>query len=161
MKLSLAPYQKGHSNALDYCLDAVQSTYTRIPAQWLQSSDLIPEQHPITILYEQTPIGFFILDKSEHKRAYTDNPHALLFRSMSINPSRQGRGLAKETLKTARLRTFIATHLPDADEIVLGVYPQNTAALARYLASGFHDTGRTLMGRSGIQHILSQSLCVV
>lgn len=154
--ITLTPYQNAHHPALTaYRLNPEQAQFTAQPHERL--NDPIPAHaHPITILHHNTPVGFFILDAGPDKTDYSDHPHALLLRSMSINPAYQGQGIAKAAL--AALPDYIRSHHPEHPLIVLGVNTRNHPAHQLYLRSGFRDTGRTYPGIKGLQYILELTL---
>ncbi|MDO4643258.1 MAG: GNAT family N-acetyltransferase [Cardiobacteriaceae bacterium] len=158
MNILLTPWQHEHTSPLNYRLNSVQASFTRTPYEWLLDNGFTATQLPVTILADDVPIGFFILDSGTDKQPYTDNPHALLLRSMSMNPAWQGRGLAKQALAPIKLSALIASRFPEANEIILGVNQRNTPAHRLYLACGFCDTGRTYMGIQELQYVLSLPL---
>lgn len=96
-----------------------------------------------------------MLDQGEDRQKYSDNPQAVLLRSMSIHPDFQGLGIAKQALSHQRLMPLLLHHFPSSHEIVLGVNHLNQRAYAFYLACGFKHTQRELMGIRGKQYILS------
>ncbi|WP_323842672.1 GNAT family N-acetyltransferase [Moraxella sp. Pampa] len=150
--LSLSFYQSQYQSALRYHLDDEQSKFTTLPSKWL-NDDLADKDlvYKIVILLGNLPIGFFVLDGGKDKCAYTNNQCALLLRSMSINPSFQGQGLAKSALLL--LSKFITDNHILCDQIVLGVNHKNIPAQSLYQKVGFIDTGRTLVGIKGVQYI--------
>lgn len=150
--LSLSLHQDHHQSALRYQLSDEQSQFTALPSDWFNDTKV----HRIVILWDNEPIGFFVLDGGDDKYAYTDNQHTLLLRSMSINPAFQGQGLAKSALLI--LPIFIMDNDILCHQIVLGVNHKNTKAQSLYQKTGFIDTGRTLMGMKGVQYIYELSI---
>lgn len=153
--IQLLPYKTSHQKALfAYTLSAEQMKFTALPEQTLQRIKERADgmKHPITILYQQFPIGFFVLDESHDKLEYTDNPNALLFRSLSLNPNYQGKGLGKQAILS--VDTYARIHFPNANEIVLGVNFKNKNTYQLYLKCGYVDEGKTNEGFQGKQHIL-------
>ncbi|WP_345840750.1 hypothetical protein [Bacillus sp. P14.5] len=56
------------------------------------------------------------------------------------------------------LPSFVLEHFPETSEIVLAVNERNSAARTLYMKSGFKDNGKKLMGRKGLQSILTYKL---
>lgn len=151
-KVSLEPYASRHQNKLNYELDDMQSLYTRLPSAWFGVDDTAVNR--VVIVYDGRAVGFFVLDGGDDKYNYTDNPKALLLRSMSLNPAYQGLGLS--ALALAELARFYQSHVKQADnynQIVLGVNHDNIAAQRVYEKVGFVKVARTFMGRSGEQYV--------
>ena len=143
--ITLKPYHPDHYPALTaYRLNASQQVFTAMPGEWLDGDRTLDrDKLAITIFAGTEIVGFFILDSGADLRHYSDNPHALLLRSMSIAPAQQGKGYARAALGAARLHPLLRAHFPDGGEIVLGVNHANHAAIALYQRCGFSDSGRT------------------
>lgn len=158
--ITLAPCRVEHYPALiAYQLTGEQAEFSRPPSDWLSGN--IPfgaAPLAVTILLDDEPIGFFVLDSGAGRDDYSANPHAVLLRSMSLNPRHQGNGYARTALVPATLDAFIRAHLPACDEIVLGVHHANRAAVRLYQRVGFADTGRTYDGLKGLQFIYHRVL---
>ena len=156
-KVSLEPYASRHQDELNYELDDVQSLYTVLPSAWFDGThdgagDVAVNR--VAIMYDERAVGFFVLDGGDDKYNYTDNPKALLLRSMSLNPAYQGLGLS--ALALTGLARFCQSHVKQADsynQIVLGVNHDNIAAQKVYEKVGFARVERTFMGRSGVQYV--------
>ncbi|UNU73104.1 GNAT family N-acetyltransferase [Moraxella nasovis] len=97
-----------------------------------------------------------MLDFGQDKFCYTDNPNALLLRSMSVNPIYQG--YAKQALDKALLTAFCKAYVPKCDEIVLGVNHANVTAQKVYEKVGFKKCQRTYLGQAGVQFVYSLAL---
>ena len=156
--ITLKPYHPDHYPALTaYRLNASQQAFTAMPGEWLDGDRTLErDKLAITIFADAEIVGFFILDSGADLRHYSDNPHALLLRSMSIAPAQQGKGYARAALGAARLHPLLRAHFPDGDEIVLGVHHANHAAITFYQRCGFSDSGRTYMGVKGLQYIYTR-----
>ena len=156
--ITLKPYHPDHYPALTaYRLNASQQVFTAMPGEWLDGDRTLDrDKLAITIFAGTEIVGFFILDSGADLRHYSDNPHALLLRSMSIAPAQQGKGYARAALGAARLHPLLRAHFPDGDEIVLGVHHANHAAITFYQRCGFSDSGRTYMGVKGLQSIYTR-----
>ena len=158
--IALAPCRVEHYPALTaYQLSGEQAEFSRPPSDWLSGNIAFSAaQLAVTILRGDEPIGFFVLDSGAGRDAYSANPHAVLMRSMSLNPRHQGNGYARTALVPATLDAFIRAHFPACDEIVLGVHHANRAAVRLYQRVGFADTGRTYDGLKGLQFIYHRVL---
>ena len=154
-RITLAPCRGEHYPALTaYQLTGEQAEFSRPPSDWLSGNIAFSAaQLAVTILRGDEPIGFFVLDSGAGRDDYSANPHAVLLRSMSLNPRHQGNGYARTALVPATLDAFIRAHFPACDEIVLGVHHANRAAVRLYQRVGFADTGRTYDGLKGLQFI--------
>ena len=130
-RITLAPCRVEHYPALTaYQLTGEQAEFSRPPTDWLSGNIAFSAaQLAVTILRGDEPIGFFVLDSGAGRDDYSANPHAVLLRSMSLNPRHQGNGYARTALVPATLDAFIRAHFPACDEIVLGVLPTPAAPM--------------------------------
>ena len=154
--ITLERYRDTHRAALTaYHLRGEQAQYSVSPEHWLQHNPPFnTAQCGVTILHAGEAVGFLVLDCGEDRANYSDNPHAVLLRSMSIAPTAQGKGYARAALQPALLDKLIRAELPaDINEIVLGVNHANHSAIRLYQQSGFNDSGRTYEGLKGTQYI--------
>ena len=94
--ITLATCRAAHHAALTaYRLPGVQGDYSRPPSDWLNGNmDFGTARRAVTVLRDGEPVGFFILDGGNDREDYSANPHAVLLRSMSLNPHYQGNGYA-------------------------------------------------------------------
>ncbi|MGC4379357.1 GNAT family N-acetyltransferase [Fictibacillus sp. Mic-4] len=127
-----------------------QEQFTAMPTSTLEKAE---GKHPVVIVNENKPVGFFVLHSSSRVREYTYNPQAMLLTAFSINHAEQGKGYAKKGLEL--LRSFISEQFPGCNEVVLAVNKRNIPAQKLYEKVGYQDTGRRKMGRIGEQLILS------
>ena len=83
--------------ALLYSLPKEQMRFTALPTETFERLKSRTDNYakPITILLDNEPIGFFVLDYGEDKLELTNNKNSLLIRSLSINPVYQGKGYGK------------------------------------------------------------------
>ncbi|STY87262.1 Uncharacterised protein [Moraxella ovis] len=104
--ITLAPLSSTHQNELSYEPGDEQIQFTVLPKDWLD--DERADAYKAVILDDDLHqvVGFFVLDIGQDKYRYTDNPNAVLLRSMSINPVFQGKGYAKRALEFNRLKNF-------------------------------------------------------
>ena len=63
-----------------------QVQFTAHPKEAL---NVVEGQHPIVILADGHPVGFFILHATERVKEYTSNPHAMPLTTLSIDHRRQ------------------------------------------------------------------------
>ncbi|OPA75210.1 GNAT family N-acetyltransferase [Paenibacillus selenitireducens] len=153
-QVELQLYSSAHDEQLKrFSLPQEQEQFTALPIEMLE---VHPEKHPVVILSEQVPVGFFVLHASDQVKEYTDNPHAMLLTSFSINFTQQGKGLARRGLE--QLRPFVRHQFLGCDEIVLAVNQKNIPAQKLYEKIGFQDTGRRKIGPLRKQYIMSLSI---
>ncbi|WP_345767294.1 GNAT family N-acetyltransferase [Chryseobacterium endophyticum] len=143
---------------VNYELDESQSQYTSSAANALKriADRNTGLEFPVTIFHNGIPRGFFTLDFGEDKMELTDNPDSVLLRSLSINPEMQGNGIGKAAM--IMIDDFVHEHFRDCHEIVLAVNQNNVSAYRLYQKVGYRYEGKTRMGRSGPQYLMSKSI---
>ncbi|EJS91110.1 hypothetical protein AAUPMC_05652, partial [Pasteurella multocida subsp. multocida str. Anand1_cattle] len=57
----------------------------RFPSVWFADLNAKKPWKAFSILSDDEPVGFFVLDQGEDRQKYSDNPQAVLLRSMSIH----------------------------------------------------------------------------
>ncbi|WP_223067109.1 GNAT family N-acetyltransferase [Paenibacillus caui] len=155
--VQLAFYEPEHQAVLEsFYLPEEKKQFTGMPNEVLGSAIQEQHKHPVVILADTRPVGFFILDGGEDVHGFTDSPHALLLRSFSINEKDQGKGYAKQAM--LQLRAFVREHFPEIRLVVLAVNARNAPAKSLYLKCGFEDHGAIRVGPIGTQHILTCSV---
>ncbi|QHZ45478.1 GNAT family N-acetyltransferase [Bacillus sp. NSP9.1] len=153
-KLELVHFSEEHLPVLlAFELPEEQSRFTAFPKDVLSPAD---GQHPIVILNEGTPVGFFILHTSDRVKDYTKNRKAMLLTALSIDYKQQGKGFG--TMGMLKLPEFTGREFSQCDEIVLAVNHKNTAAQRLYGKAGFKDTGERKMGPIGEQLVMSLNI---
>ncbi|UXD69760.1 GNAT family N-acetyltransferase [Sphingobacterium faecium] len=152
--VSLVNYEDAHYEHLSYELDETQRRFTKTVYQNIKVEEVhkINNKYPITILYQENPVGFFLLDRTVDHLIVTGNPNSILLRGLSLNPNFQGKGIAKQALLL--VDSFVKIIAEDIDEIVLTVNIENRYAYHLYLQMDYKDTGRFKNGRYGLQHML-------
>lgn len=158
--IKLLPYSALHYDDLvGYELDEDQKPFTISPKENLKTLTILaePEKTPVTIALQDKAVGFFILDSGPDKQQLTENPNALLLRSLSINPHYQGKGYGKQAMTICD--EYVQDYLKSCDEIVLSVNLKNTRAYQMYLKAGFTDTGNIIGGKNGLQHVMAKVCC--
>lgn len=143
---------------INYVLNEDQLRFTASVEQALENIKARngKEAFPIIILEDENPAGFFVLDFGKDKLDMTDNEHAVLIRSLSVNPDMQGRGIGKEAMM--KVDDFIRKHFENCNEVVLAVNEKNKSAYHLYTRTGYSYDGKTRAGRSGIQYLMYKKL---
>lgn len=157
--IQLKFYNESHLETLiSYTLSEEQTKFTALPFQAFERLKERTDNHakPITIMLDNEPIGFFVLDYGEDKLEMTDNENSLLVRSFSINPKHQGKGYGKIAMNL--VDRFIKENFPTIDELVLAVNFKNKAAYDLYLKVGYIDNGSQREWYNGSQYLLKKKL---
>lgn len=153
----LVPYQTIHFDELNsFQLDETQAKFTASFYENIinRKIESIPGKFPVTILYDEIPVGFFILDDSQEKIIFTEDENAVLLRSLSLNPNYQGKGIGKDAL--ILIDDYVRNQFPHLTQIILAVNTKNNHAYKLYIKVGYQNTGRTFDGSIGPQYILSK-----
>lgn len=156
--VEIRKYRTADLAELSYELSEFQSQLTRLPVYSIleRGDDSDPEKFPVTILFNDLPVGYFVLDFGKDKLTLTENENSILIRSVSLNPQFQGKGIAKEAFN--KITQFANENFPSSDELVLTVNFKNETAHQLYLKIGFIDEGKTSENRNGPQHVLSKKI---
>lgn len=158
-KLQLRFYEQKHYNDLiSYSLPEEQLYFTALPLQVFERLEQREDDFAkeVTILLDERPIGFFVLDFGEDKMDLTNNENSLLLRSLSINPNYQGEGYGKSAMLL--MDSFVKEHYPIVEELVLAVNFKNKSAYNLYLKVGYIDDGSVREMEKGKQHLLRKKL---
>ena len=147
-----------HNALLNYSLSEEQINFTALPEQTFQRLEerIDNDAKPITILLDDEPIGFFVLDYGEDKLDLTKNENSLLLRSLSINPAFQGKGFGKIAMNL--VDDFVKENFPTINELVLAVNFLNKSAYDLYLKVGYIDDGSQREWINGMQHLLRKKI---
>lgn len=159
--ISIEKYTFWHfEDLVNYQLDSEQAKYVRQPWQWFEGHTLLLSNGMtgVSILQDNTAVGFFVLDRGAEKLAYTNNQQAILLRSFSINPHYQGMGVATAALAPNLIDSFIYNLSPKYNEIVLAVNPLNQRAYQLYLRCGFQAAGRVIINVRGARSVLTRRI---
>ncbi len=154
--MMFAQYNSAFFESLNYKLDAHQARFTMGIEAWVDPSFSPPSGNIIVIMFDDRPAGFFVLDRGADKLQLTGNESSVLLRSFSVNPDYQGKGIGKWAMRS--VDEYVKRQMPDVEEIVLSVNLENTLAYRLYIGAGFTDTGKTINGIAGPQHVLSKYL---
>ncbi|CAM2934565.1 GNAT family N-acetyltransferase [Chryseobacterium flavum] len=156
--VSLEFFDTADLSSICYVLNDEQSQFTATAEEALQRIKE-REDHdafPVTILEGEQPVGFFVLDFGKDKFELTDNANSVLIRSLSVNPSMQGKGIGIAAMQ--KVDDFIREHFKSCNEIVLAVNHKNESAYHIYLKSGYLHDGKTRIGKSGLQYLMYKKL---
>jgi RimJ/RimL family protein N-acetyltransferase len=155
--ITLDFYREEYKSKLsDYRLSEEQSRYASVPLKALLQCEKDNTRHPVVILYNGEPVGFFVLQGWEGVKTYSNNQDAILIRGYSVNSTYQGKGIAKESLLA--LDSFVKRIYPSTKEIILAVNHKNAIAQHVYKKGGFIDKGIRVMGKKGELFIFHKSL---
>lgn len=156
--ITFEKYKESYFEALKYTLNEEQASFTSdidYCVNERKDTKSIDKQI-VVIVYENQPVGFFVMDFGNDKYTMTENPTAVLLRSFSVNPSYQGRGIGGASV--LYLADFVKSNFPQVEEIVLAVNLKNTTAYDLYIKSEFVDEGKIIEGRKGFQHVLTRKI---
>lgn len=145
--LTLSVLQEDHRiDLLSYGLPDEQLQFTALPRQVFERIAFRNAQNdfaarPVSILYAGKAIGMFVLDRGGDLRLWTENKNAVFLRSLSLNPSYQGKGFGKKAMSL--IPEFAqAIFAPIViNEIVLGVNRGNEIANSLYTKLGYRALG--------------------
>ncbi|MGM7700713.1 GNAT family N-acetyltransferase [Pseudalkalibacillus sp. Hm43] len=152
--VQLISYSPIYDKALfSFYLPDEQLRFTAYPEEMIRLAKEDATRHPVIILSEDYPVGFFVLQAGERVEQYTDEKNGLLLIAFSIDTNHQGKGYAKRGLKL--LPDYVRTNFPEVREVVLAVNEKNIAAQKLYQSCGFVDHGKRKMGKIGPQQLLT------
>lgn len=157
--VKLDKYHRTNFDALNaYKLSKSQSDFTASIHYCVneRKDEEDPLKTIVTVLYNNRPVGFFVLDRGKDKLVLTDNSASILIRSFSINPSYQRKGIGTKAM--VLVPQFLKKHIPDINEIVLSVNVKNKNAYQVYINAGYIDNNKTIVGKMGGQHVLSRRI---
>jgi len=155
--MRLVTYDQSYKDKIaGYVLSEEQLRFTKSPAESIQHAAQDKQRHPILALKNEELVSFFVLHEKDGAASFSENPHAVLLRSLSTDRRHQGKGHAKEAFQL--LPAFVRAHFPDITEIVLAVNVQNTPAQALYEKCGYIERGNRVMGSKGEMIVMSLQL---
>ncbi|MYL34040.1 GNAT family N-acetyltransferase [Pontibacillus yanchengensis] len=150
--IALALYNERYYKQLEnYNLPEEMVHFTDSPLPAIHKSKQDQERFPVVIVYDEVPVGFFVLHGWNGVQTYSDNKQALLVRGFSIDSGYQGNGIATKSMQL--LPRFVKEYFPGKDEILLAVNHKNRQAQHVYMKSGFIDKGKRIMGPKGELHL--------
>jgi ribosomal protein S18 acetylase RimI-like enzyme len=118
---------------------APQRRWSGVPADTLPPSERDDNQHPVAILADGAPVGFFVLHGGVSAGRFVRPRGELLLRAFFVDAAWQDRSVG--SLALARLRDFVHALDPAVTRVVLTVNVENAHALHVYRRAGFVDTG--------------------
>lgn len=142
--------------ALQYSLPAEQALYTSMPEEVLEVFQDDVFNQPFVICSGEGLVGWFALYTDSSGNIYTNNKHAILLKSFSIDVRYQKRGFALEALRM--LPQIVKKQYEDKNEIILTVHGTNGAAISLYKKAGFIHNGQNYDGEYGIEMIFHMGL---
>ncbi|MGE7907772.1 GNAT family N-acetyltransferase [Peribacillus sp. NPDC094092] len=144
----LTPYLPEHLHRLSrFDLPDTQTSFSGLPEEPLKYCREDCDRHPIVILAEGIPVGFFVLHIGENITPFTNDKKAILLRGFLVDQKHQGKGVANKALQM--LPEFAKGIFPNKDSIILAVDVMNVIAKSLYAKLGYQDTGIQKEGRSG------------
>ncbi|MBB6453309.1 RimJ/RimL family protein N-acetyltransferase [Salirhabdus euzebyi] len=153
MSIKLAMYEEKYKEKLyDFDLPEEQKQFTGMPRETVDLAVGDQHRHPIVILHNENPIGFFVLHFSDEITDFTTHTEVLLLRAFLIDQNHQGKGYAKEAMLL--LPAFVQEVFPEVEEIILVVNERNIAAQQLYKKVGFVDKGFRREGKIGPQYVM-------
>lgn len=158
MPTQLVPLSAGHEAALlALTLAPEQLPFTAHPAELLPELKGDPQRRGVTILDSGEVAGLFALSSGPHCEKYLSepDPHAVAVSALSIDASRQGRGVGTAAMRL--LPTLVPALFPDARRVVLVVNQRNPGARRVYERAGFTVTNER-QGPVGPQWVMSLPL---
>lgn len=136
---------------------AFQRRYSGVPGDTLPPAERDPAQHPVAIVEDGVPVGFFALQGGPGAGRLVRGREDTLLRAFFIDAGRQGRGIAPAALLL--LPGYLRALDPAIRRVVLTVNVDNAPAIRAYLRSGFADTGELFHGGVyGPQHVFALSI---
>ncbi|MBT2647678.1 GNAT family N-acetyltransferase [Bacillus sp. ISL-34] len=155
--ITLTPYLPEHLHQLSqFYLPDTQTPFSALPEESLKYCREDCDRHPIVILAEGIPVGFFVLHIGENITPFTSDEKAILLRGFLVDQKHQGKGIAKKALQI--LPGYAKGIFPNKDSIILAVNVMNVIAKTLYSKSGYQDTGIRKVGRSGLMEIMEYRL---
>ena len=132
-----------------------QEPYSGAASRTLPDAEAHADRHPVAVLLQGSPVGFFVLDAGVLD--YAPRRGTLGLRALFIDRGHQSRGIGSAAL--AKLPDYVRRHHPDATAVALTVNIDNDVAIHVYRGAGFVDTGEMYHGgRLGPQRVLVLAL---
>ena len=155
--MELIRFQEQHVSLIDaYMLSEEQLRFTAHPSKSIPLCKAEPNRHAILGIENDRLVVYFALHEQEGVQPYSENPRAILLRTLSTDYHQLGKGYGKAALQ--QLPEFVQLQFPHVDEVVLAVNVANEFARKLYEKYGYKDTGRRVMGSKGILIVMSYPL---
>ncbi|PHK49017.1 GNAT family N-acetyltransferase [Staphylococcus edaphicus] len=125
-------------------LSADDLKFTKTPKENIVLAENDEERHP-TLVYngKNQCIGFFTLHEGKGVAPYSENKHAIFFRSFSIDVNYRGSGYGKQIIKA--LPNYLKINFPTIQEICLTVNDDNDIAQQLYKQCHYHIVGEATL----------------
>jgi RimJ/RimL family protein N-acetyltransferase len=155
--MELINYRETHTSLVDaYVLSEEQLRFTAHPSKSIPLCMAEPNRHAILGIENDRLVVYFALHEQEGVQPYSDNPKAILLRTLSTEYNELGKGYGKAALQ--QLPEFVQLQFPHVNEVVLAVNVANGFARMLYEKYGYKDTGRRVKGSKGILIVMSYLL---
>ncbi|SDC94148.1 Acetyltransferase (GNAT) family protein [Terribacillus halophilus] len=155
--MELIRFQETHTGLINtYTLSEEQLRFTGHPAYSVPLCREEPNRHAVLGMDDNRLVTYFVLHEQEGVHPFSDNPNAILLRTLSTDHQNLGKGYGKAALQ--QLPDFVQMQFPHVNEIVLAVNETNEFARKLYEKCGYQDTGRRVMGSKGILIVMSYAL---
>lgn len=155
--MELIRFQEKHANLIDaYMLSEEQLRFTAHPSKSIPLCTAEPNRHAILGIHNERLVTYFALHEQEGVQPYSENPRAILLRTLSTDYHQLGKGHGKAALQ--QLPEFVQHQFSYIDEIVLAVNVANEFARELYAKYGYQDTGRRVTGSKGMLIVMSYPL---
>ncbi|RWM06835.1 MAG: GNAT family N-acetyltransferase [Mesorhizobium sp.] len=112
-------------------------------------------EHPFAIVAQGSAVGFFILREKQAVPVWAHR-EVITLHSFRVCRNHQNKGYGRAGMELAI--GWVRQNRPNVTQLMLAVNTRNVLAKTIYLNSGFADTGTTLSGPIGDQHILTYDL---
>ncbi|MFP7254933.1 GNAT family protein [Terribacillus goriensis] len=155
--MELIHFQETYASLVDaYVLSEEQLRFTAHPSKSIPLCKAEPNRHAILGVENDRLVVYFALHEQEGVQPYSDNPRAILLRTLSTDYHELGKGYGKAALQ--QLPEFVQYQFPHINEIVLAVNIANEFARKLYVKYGYKDTGRRVIGSKGMLIVMSYPL---
>lgn len=155
--MKLIRFQETHESLIDpYVLSEEQLRFTAHPSKSIPLCKAEPNRHAILGVENDRLVVYFALHEQEGVQPYSENPRAILLRTLSTDYHELGKGYGKAALQ--QLPEFVQLQFPHVDGVVLAVNVANEFARKLYEKYGYKDTGRRVIGSKGILIVMSYPL---
>ncbi len=158
--MELIRFQEQHVSLIDaYMLSEEQLRFTAHPSKSIPLCKAESNRHAVLGIDNDHLVVYFALHEQEGVQPYSENPRAILLRTLSTEYHELGKGYGKAALQ--QLPEFVQHQFPHIDEIVLAVNVANEFARELYAKYGYQDTGRRVTGSKGMLIVMSYPLKVL
>ena len=143
---SLSPDEQDSVRALSITADQVDFAGTIDAAVALCEADDGSEIVGVAILAGSTVVGFLLVKRGASAPAWVPDDAAIAT-ALRVDGEYQGLGIGTNAL--GKLPSWVRSHWPDRNSLVLSVDESNRAAIRSYVKAGWIDQGRHPKGWFG------------